>query len=165
MNLKYLQYSVIILFACFMFFASYKIYTKNVGLDLNKTSKIVGRVSKSYTAKRYTGGRGEKRVPVFAFNLDNIEQTLGVYRPSRDYSYLLDNIKLGDTITVFYKPLSSNPIDIDVYQIEKNNKVIVDYKTYAHNYSITSIAIGVLGIVSLLLGIYQIRKTQHSSLH
>ena len=105
-----------------MFFASYKIYTKNVGLDLNNTSKIIGRVSKSYTTKRYTGGSGEKEIPVFAFNLDNMEQTLGVYKPSRDYSYLLDNIKLGDTITVYYKLLISNPIDIDVYQIEKNKK-------------------------------------------
>ena len=81
--------------------------------------------------------------------------------PSHYYSDLLDSLRNGDIVTVYYRPLSTNPIDIDVFQVEKNGKKIVDYADYSKNHATASSALVVIGSVCLLFGILAIwMKTQ-----
>jgi hypothetical protein len=101
----------------------------------------------------------KKNIPVFAFNLDNIDQTLGIYKSSRDYSSLFNDLKKGDTITVFYTPASDNAVNTHVYQIEKNGQIVFDYNDHPRNYSAALIAIALIGLFTLLFGIYKIRNT------
>jgi hypothetical protein len=98
---------------------------------------------------------------VLAFKLDNLDQTLGIYNPSHDYSDLLDLLHVGDTVTVYYRPLSTNPIDIDVFQVEENKRIIVDYADYSKNYSVASTTVAIFGSILLLVGMVGIwMKTQ-----
>ena len=154
--MKYAQYILIILFGGFMLWGSFVIHARNVGLNVKQMPKVVGRINNSYVTRRPGGGK-HRNPPVFAFNLDNLERTIGVYRPSHDYSKLLDSLQAGDTITVYYRPLTGNLIDIDVYQIEKNGRIIVDYKSYSNNYSVAVAAIAVFGSILLVVGILGLR--------
>jgi hypothetical protein len=141
-----------------MIAASVKMFRKDVGLDLNDTTKIEGHLTKAYTTIRQTGGNGVKSRTVFAFNLSNVSQTLGAYRPSQDYTTLLQQLQLGDTVTVYYKPNTTDSINIDVYQIEKSGAVVLGYEGYEKNHRFAAILCGVLGTFSLLLGTRQIIK-------
>jgi hypothetical protein len=138
-----------------MFFVSYVIRTKDVGLNIKEMPTVVGRIANRYLTHRPGGGRAGNPL-VFAFKLENLDQTLGIYKPSHDYSDLLDSLRIGDIVTVYYRPLSTNPIDIDVFQVEKNGKIIVDYADYSKNHATASSALVVIGSVCLLFGILAI---------
>lgn len=121
---------------------------------------VVGRITDRYLTRRPGGGKYGNPL-VFAFRLDNLDQTLGVYNPSHDYSKLLYSLRLGDTVTAYYRPLSTNPIDIEVFQVEKNHEIIVAYADYSKNHAIASNALAVIGAIFLLVGIGDIfMKTQ-----
>lgn len=135
-----------------MFFASYVIHAKDVGLNIKEMPMVTGRIAERSVRQRPGGGRSGDPM-VFAFKLDNLDQTLGVYNPSRDYSDLLDSLQVGDVVTVYYRPLSTNPIDIDVYQVEKKGRIIVDYADYSKNHRAASTALAVFGSIFLLIGI------------
>jgi hypothetical protein len=138
----------------FMLFAAIRIYSRNVHLDLSKQAKLTGHIKQVYETTRHTGKTSN--VPVIAFELDNFNQVLGAYRPSRNYSYVLANLKPGDLVTIYYKP-SDAYINIDLYQLEKGGKIMLDYSAYSRNYSILSVFLGIFGIAILLFGIRQIR--------
>ena len=133
-----------------MFFVSYIIHANNVGLNIKEMPTVVGRIVNRYLTRRQ-GGKSKSLV--LAFKLENLDQTLGIYKPSRDYSELLDSLRVGDTVTVYYRPLSTNPIDIDVFQVEKNRRVIVDYADYSKNHAFASAFLAVVGSIFLLIGI------------
>jgi hypothetical protein len=159
-NLKPISIVIVVLFSGFLFFVSYVIRTKDVGLNIKEMPIVVGRIVNRYLTHRPGGGRAGNPL-VFAFKLENLDQTLGIYKPSHDYSDLLDSLRVGDTVTVYYRPLSTNPIDIDVFQVEKKGKIIVDYAKYSRNHATASSALVVIGSIFLLVGIVGIwMKTQ-----
>jgi Protein of unknown function (DUF3592) len=150
-GLKAIQIVGVVLFGGFMFFASYVIHANNVGLNIKDMPTVVGRIVDRHLTRRTGGGKGGNPL-VLAFELDNLDQTLGIYNPSQDYSELLDLLHVGDTVTVYYRPLSTNPIDIDVFQVEENKRIIVDYADYSKNHSVASTALAIFGSIFLLIG-------------
>lgn len=147
----------------FMIAASAKMFRRDVGINLNETTKVEGQISKAYTTTRRTGGKGLNSRTVFAFNLSNVNQTLGAYRPSQDYTTLLQQLHVGDTVTIYYRPNAADVINIDVYQIEKAGSVVLDYGSYDKNHRFAAILCGAFGAVSLLFGIRQISKEKYFS--
>lgn len=146
-----------------MLAASIKMFRRDIGLNLEETTKAKGQLKKAYTTTRQTGGQGLKSRTVFAFNMENVEQTLGAYRPSQDYSALMQKLQVGDTITVYYSPNASDAINIDVYQIEKSGEVVLDYDGYDKNHRFAAILCGIFGSIFLLIGIRQVVKQIQSS--
>jgi hypothetical protein len=150
--LKAIQIVFVILFGGFMFFAAYVIHAKDVGLNIKEMPMAVGRIVDRFLTRRHGGGKGTNPL-VLAFKLDNLDQTLGIYNPSHDYYKLLAQLRVGDTVTVHYRPLSTNPIDIDVFQVEENGRILVDYSDYSKNHAAASTALTVFGSIFLLIGI------------
>jgi hypothetical protein len=156
---KIIQIIAILTVAGFMLLAAGKMYFVDGGVDLDKADKITGQITSTYETTKRTTGKYASDVPVFAFTLDNYSHTLGAYRPSKDYTALLKNIRKGDTVTVTYKPMPQDKINIDVYQIEKSGKVILDYDSYKRNHIGASILISVLAIAMVILATLKIIKT------
>ena len=69
---------------------------KNSDMDLKGLDNYTGKVT-------YTGLIRKKASYVFAFRIEKLNQLLGVYDIKQDYSELTNNIKIGDTITVYYQ--------------------------------------------------------------
>lgn len=155
---KIIQIVAVLVVAGAMLFAAGKMYFVDGGVDLETADKISGEVTKAYETTRRTTGKYSSNVPVFAFRLNNYDQTLGAYRPSRDYKKLLHNLRPGDTVTVYYKPMPKDKINIDVYQIEKAGQVILDYDSYKRNHKGVAIFVGMLGIIMLVLATMKIIK-------
>lgn len=155
---KIIQIIAVLIVAGFMLLAAGKMYFVDGGVDLDKADKITGQITSAYETTRRTTGKYASDVPVFAFTLDNYDHTLGAYRPSRDYTALLNNLKKGDTVIVTYKPMPHDKINIDVYQIEKSGEVILDYNSYKRNHIGASILVAVLAILMIILATMKILK-------
>lgn len=158
---KIIEAVVILGLSGLMITASVKMFRRDVGQHLNEANKVKGQITKAYPANRKTGGNGLNSRTVFAFNLSTVNQTLGAYRPSQDYTSLAQQLHVGDTITVYYRPSAADEINIDVYQIEKGGSVVLDYDSYEKNHSFAAILCGVFGAVSLLFGIRQIIREKY----
>lgn len=156
---KVIQIIAVLIVGGFMLIAAGKMYFVDGGINLGKADKLTGQITSAYETTRQTTGKYASDVPVFAFTLDNHNQTLGAYRPSRDYKILLKNLRIGDTVTVTYKPMPNDIINIDVYQIEKSGKIISDYNSYKRNHIGASILVSVLAILMIILATMKILKT------
>jgi hypothetical protein len=120
-------------------------------MDLSKSNQITGIVTSSYETTRRTAGRYATDVPIYAFTVDNYGKILGAFRPNKNYKFLLDNLRIGDRIKVYFKESNIDNININVYQIEKNGAVILDYETYGKNHRNLSYFIFPIGLLFLFI--------------
>ena len=114
------------------FFLTYIGY-ENSHINLDKIDSEIGIVDEVGITQRI-GTKGEKS-KVFFIQLDNIEKKLGVYRMSKNYTELIENIKPNDEIKIYYKANSDKRenVNIDLVQIEKNGKIILPKKILLKN--------------------------------
>jgi len=89
---------------------------------------------------------------MFFIYLDNLRnQKLGVYRFSKNYSDLDNSLLIGDTVTVFFidRPDKGENINIDLIQLNKNEKVILDKLEYDNKEKRFLVLMIIVGIVSI----------------
>ncbi len=137
-----------------------KFIRRDINIDLNKAKQITGKVIDLGLTEKSSrvGGRTNLKSKIFYLQLNNTTETLASFRPEQDYSALLKNIGLGDTITVYYKPSQTNELNLDVYQIVKAGKIIQDYDSYNKNHRTMAWVTGIGGILMVGFGIYGYRK-------
>ena len=154
MNTKKIKHTLSsILFAStslIYFLLAYIGYGKQ-NLDLTKYSQFENKVIDKGIGIHY-GNKGRKS-QVFYVALDNLSEKLGIYRMSKNYDDLLNNIKIGDVIKVYYRPSTNENanINIDLIQVEKNDKILISKNEYENKES-ALIYIGLIaGIGTILL--------------
>ncbi len=133
--------SVLFFFLSFLlFFNTYLGFTKQ-SIDLSDYNKI----ESSILDKGIESG-------CFFVSLKGLNQKLGVYRYTKNYEDLSNNLELGDTIKVYYKPHKNKlDINIDLIQMEKGNQLMLDKKEYERKYSIVMYVTLIGGIMILFL--------------
>jgi len=94
-----LSTSFLILFS-FLYIFLIKIGFEKQNIDLKKTNKVTSIVEQ-YGIDFHRSSKGQKS-NVFYIKLKNLDEKTGVYRFSKKYDELLNSIKKGDTITVYY---------------------------------------------------------------
>ena len=104
---------------------------KDIHIDLSKSKEITGEVISAgvIQIKKGTFSSSKKYKPVFALNLENSDQNFAIDRGVQFSNKLIDQIHIGDTITLFYRT-SNSEYNTWVFQIEKNNEIIADFKDY-----------------------------------
>ena len=123
-------------------------------LDLLEVDKHLGEV----ISTGETLGTGKRKAMVFFVTLKGLPQMLGVYRMSRNYNDLLEEVKEGDLLTVYYNRGSSNQINIDVIQIEKNGRIILPKSEFEKKY-FNLIPLGLIaGLLFVALAFYNYKK-------
>ncbi len=148
-----------IIFSGLFIIATIAIIKVNVNVDLAKANQITGQVtSAKIISHTPSGGQIRVKGNVFFIKLDNSEELFATYRPNQDYSALTKEINIGDTITIYYRPKYSNGINLDVYQITKNDIVLQDYSSYNKNHKIVAWTTGFASLVTLTIGIYPYYK-------
>ena len=68
------------------------------------------------------------------FTLDNSTETFAIQRPYEGYEDLKTQIRIGDSLKIYYKPDNSD-YNKEIFQIEKRNSIIQSYNDYLANYS------------------------------
>lgn len=156
---KIFKIIAVLIVGCFWLLALTNMYSEG-SVNLNKADKITGQITQAHeTTKRTSGKYGAKYTPVFAFKLDSYNYILGVYRPSKNYNILLNNLKVGEVVTVTYKHYPQDKINLSVYQIEKAGQIVLEYDSYKKNHILASILVGFITVVVIVFAIYKILKT------
>ena len=145
-----------LIFGGLLIAACIKFIRRDINLDLSKTTQTTGKVVEIGIAEKSSrvGGKLNMKGKVFFLQLDNLKETLATYRPKQEYSALLNNIKIGDVVTVYYDPGSSGEFNLDVFQIEKDGKVLQDYQSYNKNHRFVAWMTGILGSIMIFFGIF-----------
>jgi hypothetical protein len=131
---------------------------RDVDLDLKKTNSISGTVSYTGLADKFTRGlKLSKTDRVFKFKLNNSKQNFTVLRSYHDYSDLEINMKIGQTVKIYYHP-SSSEYNLSVYQIEKDGKILYDYKEYNKKYSAAGGIMLIAGVLIIIISTIQYTK-------
>jgi len=121
----------------------------NQNIDLNHLNKFEGEVIDRGTTIRKAKRIRDPDASVFFVNVRGLNQTLGIYRMSGNYSDLIEKINPGDSITVYYKFQERTDINIDLIQVEKDGRVLVE----ATEYETKESSLIYIGFVALILNI------------
>ena len=151
------------LFGVLLVAVTVKLYHKDRNFDLTHVDRISGTVVKRGVTDKNSGGGDKLKVKgfVFFFKLHNSSQTFATYKPKQDYSTLIEKIKTGDTITIYYKEGKDHHLNLDVYQIEEKGQIIQSYQSYNNTNKKLSWLTGVMGFGLLTFGIWQYLKRRH----
>lgn len=102
----------------------------DINIDLSKSKQICGIVTRANKKEISSGGvryRTFKRI--FYFTLNNSNENFGIHRFYEGYEDLISDIKIGDTIKVYYRE-SSSDYNTHVFQVEKGERILESYKDY-----------------------------------
>ncbi len=123
----------------------------DININLSKSKYIIGQVTftdirqiQNFTIRWTSYSR------VFYFKLNNSNQNFAVHRAYEVYNDLQSNIKVGDTVKVYYR---SSIMDYNrhVFQVEKDGNILVDYKDYNEKASGWT-GIGLFAGIIILIG-------------
>jgi hypothetical protein len=127
-----------------LFGAAIKGY-KNSTIDLNKVDMYEGEVTDR--------GIGLKKGSnIFYFRMEGLDDLLASYNMKKDYSKLMSSIEKGDFIKVYFKESKYEDFNLDVIQIEKDNKILLDKSEFETKES-SLIYFGTIGGL-IMLGIF-----------
>ena len=103
----------------------------DVNVNLSNSKQIVGQVV--YADVREISNFNFRYTTyslVFYFRLNNSNQKFAVHNSYEGYDDLRIDIKVGDTIKVYYGSILLDDYNRHVFQIEKGNKILISYKDY-----------------------------------
>lgn len=129
----------------------------NQKVNLNDYRKYENIVTEKGTGLRYDNRK--KNSKVFYVKIKDLEKKIGVYRMFKNYDKLLNDIKIGDKIKIYYKPnnYKNENINIDVIQIEKGNYILLDKSEYQTKSRVLMI-VGILASLYMILMIFSLLK-------
>lgn len=146
---KHILRSIAILLSSSIYFGLFYFGLQNQNIDISRLSTYSGIVEDS--GETYSIGTKGREYLVFYFDIQGLDQRLGIYRMSKDYSDLHKSVRIGDEIKVFYKKYSYNEnVNSDVIQIEKKGIEIYSKKEYERKQSVV-IGIGLIAGISTLI--------------
>ena len=125
------------------------IMINDINIALSKEDYIIGKVTYADTRSIDYSTKYNKYRRVFYFELDNSRQNFAIRRLYENYSRFESEIKIGETVKVFYKS-SNKQYNTNVYQVEKDNRIIASYKDHIREFSTMA---GALLFGGLLLSI------------
>lgn len=135
------------------------IENKNRDLEnVNQKSGII-QETKIITQNKRLGAypfMTSKKTDLFTIELENIDLKFGTHNPKENYQVLERNLKYGDSVRLFYYPTSDYTNNI--YQLEKNGKILVSHSDFKNNHSIAGIVILVFGLFMFLINYLFIKK-------
>jgi hypothetical protein len=115
-------------------------------IQIDTLDKYQGQVlDRGITVRR----SGKYDPTVFYIRLVGLNETLGIYRMNGDYQGLINELKPGDQVTVYYDSKPNDDVNIDLVQIEKDDKIIVDSKEFKKKES----ALIYIGLIAGLLSV------------
>ena len=110
-------------------------FIKDVNIDLSKSRFVVGQVVYADSREiRKFGLRLTTFKHVFYFKLNNSNENFVIQRSYEGYEDLKSEIKIGDTLKVYFRP-SIADYNTHVFQVEKADRILEDYKNYKENSS------------------------------
>jgi hypothetical protein len=97
-----------------------------------------------------------KKTDLFIIELKNTDSKLGTHNPKENYQKLFENLKLSDSVKIYY--YSTLEYTNNIYQIEKNGHILVSHSEYKENHIIAGIVILIFGLFMFIMDFLFIKK-------
>ena len=140
---------------------SIKQMIQHASRDLDKTVQITGIVEstqiKTETVKVGVNPFILKKQKHLEIRLKSEKKSFGTYNPKQLYSEIQTELKPGKLISIHYYETKNTTNNI--FQVESNNQLIINYKDYQKNERIADI-IGILAGIMFLLVAFWLWKTK-----
>ena len=138
---------------------------KDINIDLSDAKSVTGQVIYAdITQIKEATLKIKKYKTVFALRLENSNQNFAIDRGADYCNYLKTQIKTGDTVKLLYR-LSTSEHNTFVFQIEKDEKIIADFKDYKKKETKMITLAYVFGFIILSgLSIWYINKKKQTRL-
>lgn len=147
-KLKYTLYSLLILATSAIYFTLAYIGFADMNINIDDVTKLSDTVIEIGVTNRKSGKYSSK---VCYFRLSSIDQTLGVYRATKNYTDILNSVRSGSAVTVYYQPNTSENINIDVLQLDYRDGTLYEYEEYEKK-GIALIIIGLIAGIGTVIG-------------
>ncbi len=152
------QFIVELILLTLVFSVCIFIGSEGQNLDLKEADKITSIVED----RGIDSGRGIKgeTAEIFYIKLNDLNQRLTVFRTFRNYEALVQQINIGDTVTVYYYSYlyPKKNIDVTLLQLERNKVILIPKSEYENKESFLSyLSIGGL-IGTVLFFLYNQKK-------
>lgn len=141
-------------------FGSYLAF-KNAELKLKELNSYTGKIIEKGITDSYSNisGKGNLKSKIFYIKLDGLNQILASYNPEKSYENLDKNLKIGDTIKVYFKMSSTiTKPNLATFQIEKENTIILNTNEYQFRERIVGYITILSGFIMIGITIYQDKK-------
>lgn len=115
---------------------------------------FTGTISDTGTTQHYSSTKyGQRSSRVFFIKLLGLDEILAVYNTEQNYDFLQSQLQIGNTISVAYKSAyKKDQPNIDIYEIVKDNNVVLGQSGFRTTRLILSIAIGLVALAFLAYG-------------
>ena len=128
----------------------------NYNRDLDKVAKIEGIVENTQVV---VTSKKAGAVPSVHLNLNflNIRikssgERFYTYTPKQEYSELIEKLKIGYNVTIYYRKLPKKEIQNNIFRLDLNSKTILAHEDYKEKeYG--------AGIIMILLGLFFVSYT------
>jgi len=120
---------------------------KDTNINTSTSNSVSGRVKQAdIRSIEATTLKVEKHKTVFAIQLDNSNEKFAVDRGISICNLLNSKIKEGDSIKIYYRS-STGEYNTHIFQIEKDNTVIINAEDYSHNESKMIALMAIFGVI------------------
>jgi hypothetical protein len=135
-------------------FGSFLMYS-DATISNSELEHFTGTISDLGTTKHYSSTKfGQRSSTVFFVKISGIDETLAVYNKDQNYDFIRNQLRVGNTISVAYKPaFKKDQPNIDTYEIIKNGEVILGQSGFRTTRLILSIVIGLVAIAFFAYGV------------
>jgi len=135
MRLRTIDIIILLSFGLLLITRSFWGLFKDINVDISKSNSIIGKVSQADIRKiKESTFKFKKYKTVFAIQLDNSNEHFAVDRGISVCNFLKSQIKMGDLIKIYYRS-STSDFNTHVFQIEKNDTVIINSNDYSNKES------------------------------
>ena len=144
-------------------FVTIKIYQRDIGLELKDTTRVQGVITRAFDTTDTEEADLFDKKRIFAFQVSGVPQTMGTSERATDYDKVRAALKPGTPITMYYRPNGFSAPNMDIYQLEKGNEIIIDYKNQEKSSGWVAIMIGLLAIYMTVAGIVGLLKKEQQA--
>jgi len=99
--------------------------------------------------------RAYKQTDLLFIKMSNDNTQLATHNPKQDYNDLINKLKHGDSIRVYY--YKTDDFTNNIYQLEMNKEILVSHSEYKKNDTIAGIVILGFGLFIFLMNFIFIR--------
>jgi hypothetical protein len=125
---------------------SHMFYTA-LNISLDKSAKFKGQIQEIniFKSRPSVSRFGTVQRNILGIKMNGLQGLFSVYNPQQNYTQYLNQLRIGDTITIHYSH-KVETYDTELYQIIKGEETILRLKQYTHRQLF-------IGLLSLTVGL------------
>lgn len=134
--------------------------TSHVSKDINSYDNKIGKIIDKRISNNSSNVSGKLNLnsKILILKLSGTDEIFGIYNKEQNYELLNKKLSVNDSIKIYYNNKKTKNVNLDVFQIIKNNEVVYDSSEYIKKERLGAYIALIGGFVLLILTIRQFKK-------